>query len=70
MKYLTEKERWEIPEHRKLIEDAVLSTIKRGEHVGFLLWSVEGTPWENWTKNEIINHDRVKNFIENVPRFV
>lgn len=70
MRYLTDKERWENPEHRKIIEDAVLSQIARNEHIGFLLWSVEGTPWEEWTKIQVGQHIRAKAFIENVPRFI
>lgn len=68
MKTLTEKERWEIPEHRKLIVDAIEASIKRNEHIPFLLWSVEGTPWEEYTTQKVAEN-RIKFFIENVPRF-
>jgi ferritin len=72
---MTHQELWDHPEHRKLIETAILETIntatRENDHskIRFLHWCVEGAPWELWTQNRIAQIWRAKVFLENVPRF-
>lgn len=65
---MTDKERWENFEHRKLIEEAIHMT--KEEDFPFLLFCVEGSPWEGYTKTHIADVNRTKFFFVNVPRFV
>lgn len=64
--------RWNNPEQRRLIERAVMETIATHDdkRIGFLLWCIEGAPWEDWTKQQVIVTRRAKFFLENMPRFV
>ena len=61
-------QRWGNPEQRKLIENAIQDS--KVENFRFLLWCVEGAPWEEYTKNHITSVLRAKAFFDNVPRFV
>ena len=67
---MTDTERWNNPKMRSKIEDAIMESAKDFEHIPFLLWCVEGAPWEEWTKNHIKQTVRAKAFFDNVPRFV
>lgn len=64
-------DRWNDPKQRQEIENAIMTTIKSNDdkRIGFLLWCVEGSPWEEWTKLQIITRNRVKSFLELIPKF-
>lgn len=63
--------RWENPRDREIIENAVKEIVATydSERIRFLIWCVEGSPWEDWTKNYIGQVYRAKFFLENTPRF-
>jgi hypothetical protein len=69
---MEDKERWENQEMREHIQKAVMETVATldKERIEFLLWCVEGTPWEEWTKTHIAQVYRAKFYFDNVPRFV
>jgi hypothetical protein len=68
---VNEKERWESPEHRLEIENAIKDTYKNHpESIGAILYCIKGAPWEEWAKKEINDYMRVKFYLENIPRFV
>ena len=60
--------RWADPKQRVEIEGAVKNI--KIERFAFLLYCVEGTPWEKWTKNYIASVMRVKALVDYCPRFV
>jgi len=68
---MNEKERWENPNQRAIIQKAVLDTLQRGDETAIrsILWAASGAPWEAWTLEQI-DILRIKLFFERVPRFI
>ena len=68
----TDKKRWEDPIERNKIKEAINDAIKSGDkqRIRIVLWSIEGSPWEEYAKKEIGMFLMANVFFDNTPRFV